>query len=925
MRANVPPIPGDPDADPGDAHGRLAETNRALNEQLRSAEQSAYLHALRAAYLQGEVHLRDGQIRLIRKSTSWRLTGPVRAPVHLAAALVRDGPLNVARRLGHVLQYQVLRVRHRVSRLGAARIAGNAANAADAAYTGPPERPAAAVVAPRVLLIAELSIPQCAKYRVWQRQEALLRLGTPCTVVDWRHTAECRSALQTHALAIFYRVPAQPDVVELLGEARRLGITTYWEVDDLIFDMPTYLANRNLDTIDAELRSLVLSGVQDYRAGLLACDRAIASTSALAEAMREAGADDVMVIENALDDDTMALAAASRARRAVADAGNAREGIVIGYGSGSKAHDADFRQASAAVAALMRARPDVKLRIMGELTLTPEIEAFDERVERLAPTGYAAYLDHLASCDISLAPLEATRFNDAKSNIKYVEAAILGLPSVCSPCQTFREVISDGQDGFLARDVAEWLAALTALAGSAALRRQVGEAARARVLACYSPEAVARTQVAPLVDRLDQRVRKPLRVLAVNVFFWPQTFGGATIVAEELARRLNRRADTEVFVFSSQAQLTDPPHTLLRYPDPAGGDMPIIGVRLPHNGHDAVLAFDNPEMQKRFNDVLSAVQPDVVHFHCVQGISASILQACDDRGVPFVVTVHDAWWLCQRQFMVRDGKYCGQTRIDLRVCEACIPEAIHLRQRFTILQQRLSGAARLLFPSEFHRQLHLANGAVAARALLNRNGVRVPERPRSPRAPGVLRFGYVGGYDRVKGIHLIQRAFETLERSDYELRLVDNTLNLGFRSMHVEGWKLSGKVTIVPAYRQETMDAFFEGIDVLLFPSQWKESFGLTVREALLRDVWVIATDGGGTVEDIVDGVNGTIIPLDDNHENLRDAVLALLDRPDRLAGYRNLYKDRIVTYDAQAEELHGILRDVQRQHVSEPETHHAY
>ncbi len=925
MKANVPPIPGDPDADPGGAHERLAESNRALSEQLRSAEQSAYLHALRAAYLQSEVHLREGQIRLIRKSTSWRLTGPVRAPVQLAAAMVREGPLNVARRFGHLLHSQGVRVRRRVSRLGAARIAGNAANAVDAAYTGPPERPAAAVVAPRVLLIAELSIPQCAKYRVWQRQEALLRLGTQCTVVNWRHTAECRSALQTHALAIFYRVPAQPDVVELLGEARRLGITTHWEVDDLIFDMPTYLANRNLDTIDPELRDLVLSGVQDYRAGLLACDRAIASTSALAEAMREAGAEDVMVIENALDDDTMALAAASRARRAASDAKGAREGVVIGYGSGSKAHDADFRQASAAVAALMRARPDVKLRIMGELTLTPEIEAFGERVERLAPTGYAAYLDHLASCDISLAPLEATRFNDAKSNIKYVEAAILGLPSVCSPRQTFREVISEGEDGFLARDEAEWLAALTALAGSAALRRQVGEAARARALARYSPEAVAHTQVAPLIDGLDQRVRKPLRVLAVNVFFWPQTFGGATIVAEELARRLNRRADTEVFVFASQAQPTDPPHTLLRYPDPAGGDMPIIGVRLPHNGHDAVLAFDNPEMQKRFSDVLSAVQPDVVHFHCVQGISASILQACDDRGVPFVVTVHDAWWICQRQFMVRgDGKYCGQTRIDLRVCETCIPEAIHLRQRFTILQQRLSGAACLLFPSEFHRQLHLANGAAPERALLNRNGVRVPERPRSARAAGPLRFGYVGGYDRVKGIHLIQRAFETLERSDYELRLVDNTLNLGFRSMHVEGWKLAGKVTIVPAYRQETMDAFFEGIDVLLFPSQWKESFGLTVREALLRDVWVIATDGGGTVEDIVDGVNGSVIPLDGDFTKLRAAVAELLARPDRLAGYQNRYKDRIVTYDAQAEELHAILRDFQRQHVSEPE-YHAY
>ena len=98
---------------------------------------------------------------------------------------------------------------------------------------------------------------------------------------------------------------------------------------------------------------------------------------------------------------------------------------------------------------------------------------------------------------------------------------------------------------------------------------------------------------------------------------------------------------------------------------------------------------------------------------------------------------------------------------------------------------------------------------------------------------------------------------------------------------------------------------------MLLFPSQWKESFGLTVREALLRDVWVIATDGGGTVEDIVDGVNGTVIPLDADPKPLAAAVTALLDRPDRLDGYRNPHKERIVTYEAQAEALHAVLSEV--------------
>ena len=51
-----------------------------------------------------------------------------------------------------------------------------------------------------------------------------------------------------------------------------------------------------------------------------------------------------------------------------------------------------------------------------------------------------------------------------------------------------------------------------------------------------------------------------------------------------------------------------------------------------------------------------------------------------------------------------------------------------------------------------------------------------------------------------------------------------------------------GFIRVIP---KRSIDEFFSSIDVLLFPSLWKESFGSTVREALVRDVWVIASDAG--------------------------------------------------------------------------------
>ena len=394
-----------------------------------------------------------------------------------------------------------------------------------------------------------------------------------------------------------------------------------------------------------------------------------------------------------------------------------------------------------------------------------------------------------------------------------------------------------------------------------------------------------------------------------NVFLWPRSFGGATMVAEELALRLRCQPDTEVSIFTSRAGDEDRPDSLLRY-DWQG--MAVFAAPLPPP-LDHVATFDNPAVARQFGEVLDAVRPDVVHAHSIQGFGATILRLCQDRGITYVITLHDAWWLCDRQFMVRgDGHYCFQTRIDLRVCQACVPQARHLQARAAILHQVLRASAFLLCPSEAHRQLYLANGVAPQRIAVSRNGIRAPGRPRTPRAKGSPpRFGFVGGNEAVKGFHLVREAFEALARADWELVLVDNTRNLGFSSIDTADWKVSGRVSVVEAYAQDGLDAFFDGIDVLLFPSQWKESYGLTVREALARDVWVIATSPGGQAEDIADGVNGRLIPLDGRADGLRAAIEEILLAPAVLDAYANPHRAVLADYDSQARALRTVLQRV--------------
>ncbi|MFP2930338.1 glycosyltransferase, partial [Pyxidicoccus sp. 3LG] len=556
--------------------------------------------------------------------------------------------------------------------------------------------------------------------------------------------------------------------------------------------------------------------------------------------------------------------------------------------------------AADAILRVMERHANVRLAIHGYLELPKGFERFSDRVFRIPFLEADDYLRALASWQISIAPLEHTVFNDAKSNIKFIEASVFRVPTVCSGSGPFREIVEHGRNGMIATTPAEWEAALSALVEDAGLRQRMGEEAHRSVMARYEPAVVATERLLPVVRHLPEPPPPRLKVMEVNVLFAPLSFGGATIVAEQLAHRLQAEG-CDVTVFTGILDSPLPPYGVVRYETQG---LPVIATQLPRGG-DRTQDYQNPRMAELFVQALKAVRPDVVHFHSIQMLSASLASACVAEGIPYTITLHDAWWLCERQFMVRgDNTYCHQKTIDLRVCSKCVPDLSFTFRRTFTLRKVLDGAALLFAPSEFQRQLYIANGMPPERIVVNQNGVLLPTRPRTPRPEGLpLRFAYLGGNAVHKGYFFLKSLFESLPEDNYVLKMTDIQLRVGRSSIDAKDWKVRGRVEVVAPYDQARMDDFFDGIDVMLMPSQCKESFGLSVREALARDVWVITTAAGGVVEAIEEGVNGNVVEMSDK-EGFARAVRELLAHPERLAHYRNPKREAVRDYTAQGAEL---------------------
>ncbi|MBU6408567.1 MAG: glycosyltransferase family 4 protein, partial [Alphaproteobacteria bacterium] len=155
-----------------------------------------------------------------------------------------------------------------------------------------------------------------------------------------------------------------------------------------------------------------------------------------------------------------------------------------------RTHERDFAEAEPALLRLMQERHDWELLIVGFLELGEAWGPYQHRVRRQGFMPYLEMLRVLADCDINIAPLElGDMFCEAKSELKYFEAALVETPTVASPTEPFAAAIEHGVTGFLGADSDQWYDALRRLLQDEALRGEIGRNARYAALERFGIEA----------------------------------------------------------------------------------------------------------------------------------------------------------------------------------------------------------------------------------------------------------------------------------------------------------------------------------------------------------------------------------------------------------------------------------------------------
>ncbi len=327
--------------------------------------------------------------------------------------------------------------------------------------------------------------------------------------------------------------------------------------------------------------------------------------------------------------------------------------------------------------------------------------------------------------------------------------------------------------------------------------------------------------------------------------------------------------------------------------------------------------YRTPGMEDLFTEVLDATQPDLVHCQHLQLHSIGYVDKIKRRGLPLVYTLHDYLLMCPRDGqLLRPGlQLCpGPEAEACAVCVQHMPPPAHgatyveaIRTREREIKARLADVDLFISPSAFLRERFIANQWIAEdRIVHSDNGFCVDSYEGTDREPSSrLRYGYIGTLAEYKGVHKLIEAFDGIDADRAECLIWGDTSIFPDYGRHLEEMDKSANVRLMGRFDNTDVGRVLAQVDVLVIPSLWFENSPLTIHEAYLAGIPVVASDQGGMAELVEDGVNGLHFRMGDVVD-LRSALQRFLDEPELLPRLRSgIPSVKSIAEDAAAVEAH--------------------
>jgi len=340
-----------------------------------------------------------------------------------------------------------------------------------------------------VLFIAPEDNIHSKRYRVDNIIEQLKIEGIKTLSLNTSQINSNLKELPNYDLWVFFRLGMSPLLATLFRIATQLKIIPILDFDDYIFD-PKMAKHISLLKKYSHLeRKCWIEMMRLYQKSFQTFRYLTLSTSFLVKITAGVGKKSFL-IPNGVNQKQIKISKKALTQRLKKL--DRHKALNIGYFSGTQTHQRDFEEVAPVLLKILQEFPNVNFCYGGYLDLDKKFSLFPKQIKKLPFVPWQNLPYNLAKIDINLAPLELNNpFNEAKSELKYFEAALLKIPTIASATQSFKDAIKSGRNGFLAEDSSDWYKWLKLLIQNSGLRKKIGEKAFIHTMNNYTPRVLA--------------------------------------------------------------------------------------------------------------------------------------------------------------------------------------------------------------------------------------------------------------------------------------------------------------------------------------------------------------------------------------------------------------------------------------------------
>ncbi len=336
-----------------------------------------------------------------------------------------------------------------------------------------------------------------------------------------------------------------------------------------------------------------------------------------------------------------------------------------------------------------------------------------------------------------------------------------------------------------------------------------------------------------------------------------------------------------------------------------------------YNGIDVFSVND----EQTFRAVLLKTKPDVVHSNGEKLLCAKL---CKELEIPCIVTAHHGGLVCPAGALLNTNNEICNIPADYSHCLKCYLRntptglfwypllKIYSQQRYIkigqqlkhlpfipflspigetgmIVSQKIIGwqelcknATLFIAPSNAIADAMKRNGCPASKITVIPHGIPTISEVKVNVNVDKIKFYYAGRINYVKGIHILLKAFSSIESPNIELHMIGGAGNKNeqrYLKRLQRQYRKENRIVWHGKVPFEQVTELTKDFHCLVHPAIYLEVFGLTISEALAQHKYVIASRCGGAEMQIHNEEEGLLVNPN-NPLELMDAMIQYINSP---------------------------------------------